>query len=1514
METICPSSGRKLIFGTPALALLNLLVLAMSLPCTLNAAILSWSGGGSDSYWNNSANWGYIGTPINGDTLIFSSGQPRMNNTNNISGLTLNEIRFVGGDGGYALQGNSLILTNDIVATNSIGTNYINNDIAFAGGDIPVAVGLSSSGFPTKLNLAGVVSGSVGIVKTGAGNLALSGSNPNTYTGQTTVQQGTLELNKSSGPAIPSGTLSLGGTNDSDQPHVIEMADNQIGSKDIIFSGSGGAFGMLDLNGHTDSFGTNFVFSATGNGIVTMGGGTLAVGGSNCWISGGAKFYDGTFALGASACTAAEEAPDTIVTLQCNITGTSSSSITGIGPTSSYLDFQGTNTYSGTITANGLQITANSPTALGSTNGLTIVTNGGVLELSDQCFTNETLVLNGSGWIGLGALWGGTNTWAGPIILGSDTTIGNLNELTIRGPISGTANLTLGKTNTFGTASDIFIFTGSSANTYNGNTSLQPGCTLKLNKSSGDAIPYGSLIIGSNAVVREMTDNQVGKISISVGELGVFDLNGFNDAIGTNINFEGDFIGGHVKLGGGTLTMSGPNPVIFATNSSGQIGDFDTLGFLALGTNACTIAGGRTIALNCSISGSLASSITVTGGGSVSLGESNSFAGPLFIDQGTVTVGNPFALGSTSGSTIVSNGAILYLSANVTNETLVLNGEPGTRGALQAWTFDTNVWAGPLVLGSDSSIDALAGLRIIGPISGTANLKIGVNNGIPFDSTIFFEGSAANFYSGSTYVYENLVLSKSVVNSTIGGPLIIGDGKNASSVTLAFNAQIPDSDPVTVNSNAVFNLNNISETFGALSGSGSVVLGTGTLGPNADDGNSTFSGIISGTGAVKKLGSGTLTLTGNNTFTGTNEIVLGTEIVDDYQPQAPVLVDLPGKLAGTGTVGSVICSGRLAPGDSGIGTLTTSNLTFTSSGAMVVELGAPTNSDQVRVRGTVTLAGANLQVIPMFTTAAVVGQTFNIIANDGTDPVTGTFNALPEGATVNGGVYNFKISYVGSGGNDVVLTLIGVPGAVASSALTGGNGNHAIDPNECGDLTIVLTNTTGVAMTGVTGTLYTTTMNVMVTQPQSPYADIPALGRGTNTTAFGISTLPGFSCGTNINLVLQVATTSYGTFDIPFLLHTGEPAGGAMRFDNFTPLSIPDGGFVDSTNNAGGFTGPLEKVAVMLDISHPRDSDLNISLVSPDGISVTLAAALGGAGANYGTNCSPDTARTTFDDSAPDSINTAAVPFAGVFRPQNSFAAFNYGTANGPWHLHVADTAFGSIGSLNCWSLLLYPVSCSGSGGYCGTCPSPINSSITGGDPTITGRILPNSVASSCLTAKAYPGAAGGTYHYDAYYFTNSTGADDCISVGLISPSDVAACAYLPAFNPADVSANYLADAGDSTTSAGGSTSFSFECPAGATFIVTVTETASGAGAPNYTLLVNGLACPPPLLTIAPVATNSVRVDWPTYAAGYKLAATPALSPTNWTEVPNEPVVNSGRFAVTNNSAIGNRFYRLRSP
>src|SRR5439155_24838353 len=134
-------------------------------------------------------------------TLIFSAAQPRLNNTNNIVALTLNQIRFVGVSGGYAIFGNAITITNGIEATNTAGVNVISNNITLGGsGDFIVNVATGA-----KLFLGGTLSGTVGLIKTGGGTNTLGGGFSNTYGGSTTVTNGLMELSKfgSAAAAIP---------------------------------------------------------------------------------------------------------------------------------------------------------------------------------------------------------------------------------------------------------------------------------------------------------------------------------------------------------------------------------------------------------------------------------------------------------------------------------------------------------------------------------------------------------------------------------------------------------------------------------------------------------------------------------------------------------------------------------------------------------------------------------------------------------------------------------------------------------------------------------------------------------------------------------------------------------------------------------------------------------------------------------------------------------------------------------------------------------------------------------------------------------------------------------------------------------------------------------------------------------------------------------------------------------------------------------------------------------------
>ena len=142
-----------------------------------------------------------------------------------------------------------------------------------------------------------------------------------------------------------------------------------------------------------------------------------------------------------------------------------------------------------------------------------------------------------------------------------------------------------------------------------------------------------------------------------------------------------------------------------------------------------------------------------------------------------------------------------------------------------------------------------------------------------------------------------------------------------------------------------------------------------------------------------------------------------------------------GTLQGTGTVNAstlygyypVYIYGTLSPGTaSGPGILHTGKIQFGSGGNFNVRLNgaatAGTDYDQLDVTGSVTLGSAHLNVSLGYTPAP--GDSFLIVNNDGSDPVSGTFNGLAEGGLLVVGADVFQISYTGGDGNDVVLTRV----------------------------------------------------------------------------------------------------------------------------------------------------------------------------------------------------------------------------------------------------------------------------------------------------------------------------------------------------------------------------------------------------------------------------------------------------------------------------------------------------------
>jgi autotransporter-associated beta strand protein len=1517
----------------------------VAMPQLSSAAVKSWTGGGANNYWRTGGNWSGGVAPVAGDDLFFQANvlvdATSLNNTNDFTaGTSFGTITFQAGATNYVLNGNQVVLSSAGVALScqSSGLNTVNCPIQLGAGQV-FELTASGSGFvidgninlnghpltnsvatSARMSIGGVISGSGDLAKTGNGTLLLDGLLNNTYSGTTRVLDGTLELNDigSANAMVPGDVIIAAGAT------LLLTEANQIAdTANVTVQGSASGMlaisGRLDLNGFSETIAS---LTLSGGGDLTTGAGTLTLGGNLTASASGsltvrnAAVISGNLALGSatriiSVANNIYVTPELVVSAIISGSGTAGITKTGSG----VMELSGSNTYPGATLVSGGWVYASSATAFGgSAAGTTL--DGGHLLVDGVSIANEWLT-NSSASTTIQASSGVASAWLSNVVLSANCTVQVLTNgtLTLAGIVSGTGGMTK-------TGPGTLSLSGIADNTYSGATVHNEGTLLLGKTSSAKAITLGSLYIGDGIggvhadIVRYTAgNNQIYyEVPITITNSGWLDLNDRWDDLKAITLSGGDIDSGPA----GELRAQGDIMVA----ASSQIAHINGRMKFGLGLRTITVEHGPAdynLELAATI-GDDGDGFQVvagsTGGAFVRMYGSNWFTGPLTISGLLVDVETPWSLGTTNGPTVVRNAGELFLYiTSITNESLTLDG--GTRLTGQ---YDC-VWAGPITLTGNATIsgwDIGSVFEIAGPIDGTGDLTFRAAN----QGTNRLSGARANSYSGTTRVYSGtLELNKSGFDYAIPHDLVVGDGyagANEDIVRLLASNQIINQGNVSIASSGLLQINGRYDRFNALSGSGNIQLGAGGYIIPGDAGaSSTFSGIASGTGYIWKVGNGVLTLTGDNTYTGTTKVEEGTLLVNGDQHQSDVVVQSTGTLGGVGMVKNVSASGNIAPGDSA-GCLTVNHIIFGAS-HYYVELNGTTpctGYDQLKVLGSLTLGGA-LHLSTAFPPSQPlsIGDQLVIVSKSDVDLLVGTFAGLPDGAEIAVGGYRFRINY---GRYDVTLTAIGLPLGAVASAVTTGNGNHAIDPSECNFLGLVITNQSGTPMNDMSAVLSTTHPHAVVTQPYSDFPNIPAASQRTNITPFQLSTLASFPCGDNIPLQLQVTSSTHGSFVVPVTLGSGEPAVAPLPYNNNISLAIPDTGTVESTNVVAGFTGPLLKVAVSIFLTHPYAGDLSLSLISPDGVVVDLSSGNGGFSANFGTNCTPDSARTTFDDSAAVSITAGVPPFVGVFRPEGSLASLAGGTANGNWRLAITDASGGSLGTLRCWTLNLYGVSCADGGGLCDFCMGGIAGSIDAGDP-VANRVERNFRVASCGDPKPFPGTWSGNYGYDLHSFPNTTGGDACVTVHLRGNCDVQATAYLNSFNPANVSQNYLGDAGYSTgeppNGLSGPTTFSCTVPAGATLVVKVNEANAGEGCALYNLYVSGLPCPQPSLVAEPSGASQVRVHWPTWAGGYGLESAPSLPAASWTGVPDEPIVNGGRLNVTNSSASPDtRFYRLNKP
>ncbi len=243
----------------------------------------------------------------------------------------------------------------------------------------------------------------------------------------------------------------------------------------------------------------------------------------------------------------------------------------------------------------------------------------------------------------------------------------------------------------------------------------------------------------------------------------------------------------------------------------------------------------------------------------------------------------------------------------------------------------------------------------------------------------------------------------------------------------------------------------VSLPVGSIEGDGVVLLGTKKLITGSNDLSTFFSGTIQDSGdprfpgSLQKIGNGTLTLSGQNTYTGDTTVEGGKLVISNQSGSGtgsgPVSVTR-GKLGGTGiitgatTIGTGSGTGAfLAPGGetrTGQVPLTIqSALTFNADATYTCTFKTQQNGHGTRAKvgmvianGVTINSGAMIELIGNITGALSQGFVLTLISNTSANPITGTFSNLPDGSivTINGN--NFQVSYSGGDGNDLTLTVV----------------------------------------------------------------------------------------------------------------------------------------------------------------------------------------------------------------------------------------------------------------------------------------------------------------------------------------------------------------------------------------------------------------------------------------------------------------------------------------------------------